>query len=368
MPDVPLTVFGGQVSEMVGEDLPEGASPGAIECDFVPGAVFTRGGTQNQATLSPNPTVKANFNYVKTYLSDTDVATLALDASGVLWNEDVTNAEGTFTPIFSAIEPNTFAKSVTFDDVEYIALSNLTNGTDVPRQWNGQWLDRVSQVGPGAPPSVTATSSGSPISTITQNPPVVIPTSTSGTSGSILLWSAAPIPVGVQNLPQTPGNVMSWYFPKAYVLPAYLQVGSNIVVSGVQTMNGFNPNSGAVNGSVTNPPFYTITSMPGSPSPTDDDYYIGFTVTVVQTGYFSGRFIAGSQFQATVATLTTTTQVPFLEVGNQFTVEVEIRRPHTIKLGRLSRLPTPRNFPSRIRQCQAELRPTVLSSSQGRLR
>src|SRR5580704_18355530 len=112
--DVPLTVMGGAVTEMAPEDLPEGASPLNQDCDFVPGAVFTRGGTLNQATLSPNPTVKSNFNYVKTYLNDVDTATLALDAKGVLWNEDVTNAEGIFTPIFSAIEPNTFAKSVTF--------------------------------------------------------------------------------------------------------------------------------------------------------------------------------------------------------------------------------------------------------------
>src|SRR5229473_327141 len=44
---VPLTVFGGAVTEMAPEDLPEGASPFNQDCDFVPGATFTRGGRQS---------------------------------------------------------------------------------------------------------------------------------------------------------------------------------------------------------------------------------------------------------------------------------------------------------------------------------
>jgi hypothetical protein len=321
--DVALTVFGGAVSEMEPTVLPEGASAGNQDCDFAPGAVFTRAGTLNVASLSPAPITPSNFNWVKTYEQDDgEIDTLALDNSGVLWQEDVVNSPGIFSPIFSAIEPGSTASSVTFDDVEYIALSNGVNATDIPRQWNGQWLDRVSQVGPGAPPQISASSAGSAITNIVQNPPVSIPISTGGTSGSILLFSNAPIPVGVQNLPHTAGNVMSWYFPKAYVLPAYIQVGSNIVVTGVQTTtNGFNPNSGAMNGAVANPPYYTITSMPGLPSATDNDYYIGFTVIVPFSDYYSGRFISGSEFQATIATLTAAVQVPFLEVGNQFTVE-----------------------------------------------
>jgi hypothetical protein len=48
---VPLTVFGGAVPELAPEDLPEGASPFNQDCDFNPGAVFTRGGRVNQIVL-----------------------------------------------------------------------------------------------------------------------------------------------------------------------------------------------------------------------------------------------------------------------------------------------------------------------------
>jgi hypothetical protein len=261
------------------------------------------------------PAPPSNFNWVKTYEQDDgDVDTLALDANGVLWDESVTNDPGVFSSIFQAIEPNTFAKSVTFDDVEYIAFSNQTNGTDVPRTWNGQWLDRLSQVGPGAPPSVSGVSSGSAIINITQNAPVLIPVGT-GTSGSWLEWSAAPADLGAFGLPSTPGNVLTWIFPKSFTLPAYFTVGSNVVLSGMQTMNGVNLN----NGVGTNPAFYTITSV-GVPDP-NMDYYDGFTVSVLQTGFYNQRAGPGTQIQATIATLTASQQVPYLEVGNSMIVE-----------------------------------------------
>src|SRR5882762_6743167 len=49
---VGLTVFGGCVTEMSPEDLPEGASPFNMDCDYVPGSVFTRGGRQSVYTFN----------------------------------------------------------------------------------------------------------------------------------------------------------------------------------------------------------------------------------------------------------------------------------------------------------------------------
>jgi hypothetical protein len=46
--DIPLTVFGGAVTEMAPEDLPEGASPLNQDVDYTPGATFTRAGRKNQ--------------------------------------------------------------------------------------------------------------------------------------------------------------------------------------------------------------------------------------------------------------------------------------------------------------------------------
>src|SRR5882672_5566159 len=49
---VPLSVFGGAVTEMSPEDLPEGASPFNMDVDYVPGSVFTRGGRQSVYSFS----------------------------------------------------------------------------------------------------------------------------------------------------------------------------------------------------------------------------------------------------------------------------------------------------------------------------
>src|SRR5258706_10690229 len=48
---VPLSVFGGAVTEMSPEDLPEGASPFNQDCDYVPGGVFSRAGRQSVYTF-----------------------------------------------------------------------------------------------------------------------------------------------------------------------------------------------------------------------------------------------------------------------------------------------------------------------------
>jgi hypothetical protein len=261
--------------------------------------------------LSPSP--PANIDYLKTYeQTNGAVDTLVLDSNGILWDESATGNPGTLTGIFLNILPNTFAKSVTFADIEYIAFSNLLNGTDIPRQWNGTNLDRISMCGPGAPCSASAIAVGSSIINTTQNAAVAIPTSTGGTTGSFIVWSNSPSSHGTFGTPSTPGNIMTWVFPRAFTLPSYIVVGANIVISGVQSMNGFNPNNGA--GS--NPAYYTVTAV-GQPIP-GQDYYDGFSITLPQVGFYNQRFQAGSAFQATLATMTAAQQIPNLEVGDQF--------------------------------------------------
>jgi len=99
-----------------------------------------------------------NFNYVKTYKQDDgQITTIALDASGLIWEEDVTNSPGTLSLSLSGIIPGSYAKSATQDDQEYICFSDLSVGTDRPRvlgpdsQGQLQFLP-LSQIGPGAPP------------------------------------------------------------------------------------------------------------------------------------------------------------------------------------------------------------------------
>jgi hypothetical protein len=121
-------------------------------------------------SISINQTPQqANFNYVKTFLaSNGAVKTLALDASGTLWLEDVTNSPGVLNAILETVTPGSFSRSTTLFDREYLCFSDLTQGIDIPRQYTPQgWIDRVTQVGPGASPTFQATLSSGNTATIT---------------------------------------------------------------------------------------------------------------------------------------------------------------------------------------------------------
>ena len=103
----------------------------------------------------------SNFNYIKSYEQDDDqLFTLALDATGILWVEDVTNNPGELFVGLTGILPGSFARSATANDQEYIMFSNLVSGTDRPRvvseniYGTGLQYLPLSQVGPGAPPLV----------------------------------------------------------------------------------------------------------------------------------------------------------------------------------------------------------------------
>ena len=114
----------------------------------------------------------SNFQYVKSFpASNGTLKTLAIDAAGEWWVEDVTNAPGVLDPLLSGLPLGCYAKSVTQFDREYVCFSDLMQGIDIPRQYTGDWIDRITQVGPGAPPSFTpqaASSDTYAISTITQ--------------------------------------------------------------------------------------------------------------------------------------------------------------------------------------------------------
>ena len=92
---------------------------------------------------------------------------MALGDDGIFYQEDVLNDPGVLTAVYTAVEPDSFAQSATVDDREFIAISNLQNGTDIPYGYDGTNFDRLSQVGPGAPPSASTSSSGNTILTIT---------------------------------------------------------------------------------------------------------------------------------------------------------------------------------------------------------
>lgn len=161
------------------ESIPEGGSPLCYDCDFLTGSVFTRPGLVSVYSVGEGwgfdwganwggATITANFNYIKSCpLSDQGLFTIALDTAGNLWSENVITNPGVLIPLFPTVEAGSYAFSTTQSDFEYICFSDLTQGTDIPRQYNPQpqtavsgayTLDRISQVGPGAPPTFQVTS------------------------------------------------------------------------------------------------------------------------------------------------------------------------------------------------------------------
>ena len=100
-----------------------------------------------------------NFNWVGSYeQNNMALTTLALDAAGNMWKEDVINNPGVLSLALSGIIPNSFAVGATMNNSEFVMFSDLTIGTDRPRQLfsDGNWYP-VTQVGPGVAPKPVAT-------------------------------------------------------------------------------------------------------------------------------------------------------------------------------------------------------------------
>ena len=158
--------FGGLYTLLQPTDLPVYLSPDVQDCAFLPGSVFTRPGLTSVFPVNPNPA--ASYNYLKTYITQTIQNTmLALDSFGVLWQEKTPNV---LSEIGQIENTGVYGNSVSLFGKEYIAIGDGKFGTSIPRQYNNSALTRVSQVGPGAgpsvmdflPPPVAVSNSGSP--------------------------------------------------------------------------------------------------------------------------------------------------------------------------------------------------------------
>lgn len=239
-----------------------------------------------------------DFDWIGSFeQQDADLLTLALDSCGTFWQEDVNNNPGVLVPFYTNILPNTFAVGITEDDREFIALSNLQYGTDMPRQYDGTNLDRISQVGPGAPPQVTFASNEYPIVSITQD--------IKYTAAQIraVLWSSGPTQT------HTPGNVLTFYFNNGTNIST-IQVGSGLFLSGFTgALVGINSTDPTVP--------YIVTSV-GTAQGSGGTFPI-ITVTAPSVNNVDVNPGAGVM-QLTLSTLTTSIPVPNLQVGNQINV------------------------------------------------
>lgn len=209
-----IEAFGGLNTLIEPSNLPPFMSPDCADVAFLPGLVQTRPGTFQAVFGAPSPTT--NVNYLKTYITeDQDVLALFLISSGQLWK----NIDGVVGETFIAnIEDlASFGNSTTLFGREFIALGNGEFGQSLPRAYNNTNLDRVSQEGPGAAPSV-----------IDENPPSVTIVASAG--------GLIPFTRTVSSLTQS-GNTVFAHTSSA--LPTQLQVDDYVHISGAG-VGGYN--------------------------------------------------------------------------------------------------------------------------------
>jgi hypothetical protein len=294
--EFPLSVFAGENTELAPSDLAQGLSPGCSDVAFQPGEVYTRPPLQVNDTLGTTSQVLYATSFAK---NDGTVVQLRFTADGKMY------ANGQV--IGSTAAGNRFFTAAAFGKI-YIATSDGLHGADVPLQFDGTNLDRVSQDGPGAPPVFSAssiTTDSFPIETITQPAQQVW-------GSSYFLQSAAPGSTA-------PGTTATAYY-------ADKSDGASEDADLVAAFNSGNPVYLYFN--FTNPyglPTYgpavvlvTNIGLGGPPDQPHQFYY--FTFTVATSDYVfapgSGHPDNVTTYQRTLATVTTTEQVPDLSVGD----------------------------------------------------
>lgn len=253
--------------------------------------------------------IAENFNYVATFEdSFATIRTLALDASGQWWVENVSTNPGVLMPLFGGPPANSYAVSFTTDSRQYIAISNLTQGNYPPQQYTGQWNDRVSQVGPGAPPifaGVVASGTTFDIESITQ-PAIQLSTGNNTNHFDAILQSNGPGST-------TPGNVVTVYTrltendPQDPVLAAAMASGIPVYVYISNVTGTFIPGT------------YQVTSISTGIPPGGGGTRWTFTYNVNSIQYQQQGHVLGN-YQISLATLTTAAPVPGLTVGSRITV------------------------------------------------
>lgn len=153
--EIPLDVFGGIVTYIDPTSLPSGVSPDCLDMQFSPGGTSSRDGFKK---VFATPFGSATVTYSKSYVDPTGVIrNLYLDSSGNLWVENATTSPGTYS-LLTTTAPGSYAKSSTAFGREYIAISDTLHGSDIPLQYDGVNLDRVTQDGPGASPNISSVS------------------------------------------------------------------------------------------------------------------------------------------------------------------------------------------------------------------
>lgn len=298
---VAINVFGGIDQSLAPSDLPQGLSAGNLNCAFQPGSVFTRPPLKRSTTLPGTAQIVYAYSFTK---PDGTNVLLQFTADGKMW------ANG--SQIGQTAAGNKFKCSTMFDKA-FIAISDGEHGADVPLQFDGTNLDRVSQDGPGANATYTASEivgDTYPIATITQPP----------AQGGHGPWGFAYFLQSDGPGSTAAGNIVTAYY-----------ADSSLSGPDMDLVNAFNSGFPVyLYASFTGAPqtlgpwTVRVTSIgdaqpPGQPR---SFYYFTFELPTVAAIYYAGSGHASYDwnYQRTLATLTTTVPVPSLEVGDVATL------------------------------------------------
>lgn len=157
--EIALETFGSLVTETPASNLPPGVSPDNQDVIYLPGAVASRPSCAKvfatQFPAGPPNSRIPTVPYGKSYVDPTGVIrNLYLDSNGVIHQEIVSSSPGSYSTLTTLASPGCYAKFITAFGREYIAPNDGLHGSDIPLQYDGTNLDRVTQEGPGAAPSI----------------------------------------------------------------------------------------------------------------------------------------------------------------------------------------------------------------------
>ena len=131
-------------------DTPQSKCP-ANYSPYCSDMVFSVGGMATRGKFTANFSMPATIVWRKEFTcKDGSTQILALDVTGKLYT-----ISGSFVTQIDTVTPGCRVSSVTAYGKEWMAFYLNGQGCDAPRQWDGKNLYRVSQGGPGAPPTVT---------------------------------------------------------------------------------------------------------------------------------------------------------------------------------------------------------------------
>ena len=249
-------------------------------------------------------------------LDSIDLTTLALDAMGLVWQEDVTNSPNILTRagLVPPVQPGSYMKGLDAGNgMAYMAYSDLKQGTSQPMQYNGQWCDRITQVGPGQAPVFTPQQASSDTFAITSITQPAVGGGLGPRTSSYFLQSSG---VGVT----TAGTNVTIYYDDS-------------------TIGGGHPDNDLINEFNSGNPVYVYMSFTGSGIPTQGPYvvqvtsvglapppgqprpfnYFTYTLPSAAAQYYqgSGHPSYTVTYQRTLATLTMAVPVPGMGVGSQ---------------------------------------------------